>query len=205
MPHFFRSYEGLKPQRGFKIGIAVPCFLDDDTFLDVCLEAIKNLNPQPYVTVVDRNFGSCLDDVRRGLFDYLFYGEGCDVVLQNSVDFYLFPKILRYVKRNRVVSFAPLSLRRYDVSFAFYHLLFPMMGWSACYSLPIEYWERFKDVFNGYDSSIWKAIGRFHYDFHSRFSYYSLRPYSKLSVEKLLANKSLFKRFVWRMFRLGIG
>jgi len=112
---------------------------------------------------------------------------------------------LRYVKRDRVVSFAPLCLRRYDLTFALYHLLFPMMGWSGCYSLPVEYWERFRDKFDDYDSSIWRGIGRFNYDFCRHFSYYSMRPYRKSSVKELLSGKSLFGRLVWRMFRLGVG
>lgn len=205
MTHSFHVLKGSKPQRGFKIGVAIPCFHGDIAFLTTCLSAIERLNPQPFVTVVDVNRNSNIDEARSKLFEYLFYAEGCDVVLQNSVDFYVFKNILKYVKRNRVVSFNLLCLRRYDLSFALYHLLFPSMGWTGCYSMPIEYWEKLKHAFDGFDSSVWLQLGRFNYDFHKRYSYYSLRPYRKESMEQFLKTKSLWKRVFWRWFRMGIG
>ena len=205
MPHQMHVFKGSTPQREFKIGIAIPCYKKDQGFLDTCLEAIENLNPQPYVTVVNLNWASSLKEARKQLFEYIFKNEKCDVILQNSVDFYLMADILKHVRRNRIVSFNPLCLRRYALSFSLYHLLFPKMGWSGCYSMPIEYWNCYKHRFDGYDSSILRQVGRFKYDFHIPFIYYNLRPYRKSSVQEFLKTKPLFKRVLWRMARMGIG
>jgi len=204
LTHFFKTFKGSEPQRNFKIGIAIPCYEADGIFLETCLNAIRNLNPQPYITVVDVNWDELFNQARKDLSEYLFCEEKCDVVLHGLVDCYLLPKMLNHVKRNRIVSFASLSLKRYDLTFALYHLLFRNMGWEGIYSLPIETWEQFKDEFEDYDSGIWRTVGRFQYDFCRRYSYYSLRSYKKSSVQELLKTKSLFKKLVWRMMRMGI-
>ena len=205
MPHEFHIYKGRAPQRDFKIGVAVPCYIDDVKFLERCLEAIERLNPQPYLTIIDVNWGSDLCDVRTKLFNRVFE-EGCDVVFQNSADFYLMPDVLKYVSRDKIVSFNPICLRRYDLTFGLYHMLFfSKMGWTGCYSMPKPYWLKYKDKFTGDDGSIWRQVGRFRYDFHLGYGYYNMRPYRKSSIEAYLATLTLPKRLLWRMVRMGIG
>jgi len=204
LPHEIGLRYGNTPQREFKIGVAVPCYKEDVNFLHTCRESIENLDPQPYVTAININWDSNLSEARKRLFEHLFYEEKCDVILQDSVDFYLFPHILRKVKRKRIISFAPLSLKYWELSLTFFRLVFPI-GWSGCYNLPREYWEAYKDQFDGYDSSIWRQVGRFNYDFPRGYAYYSLRPYRKESVQELLSHMSLLKKLKWRFTRLGVG
>jgi len=203
MPHKIEVLRTVREQRSFKIGIAIPCQRADRKFLGVCLEAVKKLDPQPHLVAININWNENVNLARQELFKVLFH-KNCDVVLQNSVDFYLFPQILKYVKRNRIVSFAPLSKKPYDMTIALYRVLIPF-GRSDCYSMPREYWKTHQYFDSWEGSKFWKRIGRFNYDFPINFLYYSLRPYKKSSVKKDLAKRSILSRFMWCFTRLGIG
>lgn len=198
--HKIYIIKGGQPQRGFKIGLAVPCHISDTEYLHYSLASIQRLNPQPYATIVDINENSNLKDVRTLLFEILI-NMGCDVIFQVSADFYLLPDILKYVQRKRVCSFNNFSKRRYTLIMWTIKFVF-RNGWTGCYSLPKEYWSLFKGKFDGTDSSIWKMIGRFNYQYMITPKWKALRPYQPSSVRKLLATKPLWKRIIWQWIRL---
>lgn len=193
--------KGQKPQREFKIGIAIPCHKTDIDFLKYSLHSIKNLNPQPYLTIININEGKTLKEIRSSLFNLLIKNK-CDVIFQNSADFYLFKNILKHVKREKVCSFADLSKKPHDLTRCFLRL-FLRNGWSGCYSMPKEIWlNLFQYYFDGTDTSVWKTIGKFNYDFRVTFSYYALRPYRKETTLEQLKQFPLWKRIMWQIMRL---
>ena len=182
-----------------KVGIAIPCHIDDKRFLDVCLSSIRNLEPQPFDVWIDVNKGErTLREIRGFLFDSLF-NDGCDVVLQCSCDFHLFPHILKYVSEKQVVTFTPLAKRLYDVTLAMHRLLMPRRTWTGCYSLPKKIWfETVKPSFDGSDTSVSKAIEKWKV---KSFQYYLLRPYQKKTTRISVASFLLWKRLVWQLLR----
>lgn len=182
-----------------KVGIAVPCHINDIRLLNVCLSSISKLDPQPFDVSIDVNKGEkTLREIRAGLFDSLF-DEGCDVVLQCSCDFSLFPHILKYVSETKVVTFTPLAKRFYDLTLAAHRLLLPKTTWTGCYSLPKKIWfETVKPSFDGYDSSVSKAVKKWKV---KSFQYYLLRPYQKKTTRISLAAYPLWKRLVWQLLR----
>lgn len=202
MTHSITCFEGGKFHRDFKVGVAVPCFFGDVCYLGQCFESIHGLFPQPSFVAVDVNLNSSKTESRRKLFDFLFFEKGCDVVLVCDVDFYLLPKILWFVKKDRVVSFPALTLRRWDLPLVFIWLLFG--GWGGCYSMPLKVWKVYGSRFEDLDSGIWHVLGKWNFDFHKGFCYYALRPYAKESVCKLLSQFPLWKRVLWSLTRLGL-
>jgi len=181
-----------------KIGVAIPCHLEDLSFLRKCLFGINQLNPKPYRIEIDVNKGErTLREIRERLFDKLF-SEGCDVVLQCSSDFYLFPKILRYVQRERIVTFPCLTYRISDLPMMILTLL--GRGWTGCYSLPKQDWfNKIKDKWDGTDRSIRNLIKKREYICIKKPCYRAMRPWRSSTLKVELPKMSFSKRF-WFMF-----
>jgi len=181
------------------VGIAIPCYIKDLKFLEVCLSSVEHLDPSPSSVAIDVNEGErTLREIRAELFDSLF-NDGCDVVLQCSCDFYLFPHILKYVSEKDVVTFTPLAKQFYDLTFTIHRLLISQLTWSGCYSLPKKIWlNRVKQSFDGSDTSVSKNIEKWKV---KSFQYYLLRPYQKTTTKKLLASFPLWKRLLWQLMR----
>ena len=182
-----------------KIGIAIPCHVDDLSRLKTCQQSIARLQPKPYKVAVCVNNGEhSLWDFRVALFEQLF-AEGCDVVVSCDADFYLMPHVLRYVSVENAVSFQVLSKRFSDVVTALIGLLYPR-SWTGLYSLPKDVWDGVKDRFDGTDGSVHKALNG-DYRFVKKPSYYSLRGYREENVNRLLRNMSLSSKIKWRLLR----
>lgn len=183
-----------------KVGIAIPCHEDDLPIFRNCRESLCNLNPQPYRVAIDVNKGNkSLMEIRQNLFEGL-YALGCDVVLQCSADFYLFPHILRHVSTREVVTFTNLNRRRWDLFFTLHGLLLRNRSWTGCYSIPRDLWfDLVRDQFDGTDSSVAKAVGRWKV---KALQYYALRPYDEENTRKLLASFPFWKRVLWQLVRM---
>jgi len=181
-----------------KIGIAVPCHIDDLDFLKKCLFGISQLNPKPYRVEIDVNKGErSLREIRESLFDKLF-SKGCDVVLQCSADFYLFPKILKYVQRERIVTFSFLVYRISDLTTTILVLL--GRGWTGCYSIPRDVWfNKIRDKWDGTDGSIRKLVRKGEYVSIKKPCYRAMRAWRISTLRVELAKMTLLKRF-WFMF-----
>jgi len=183
----------MKP---FKIGVAIPCHIKDRLFLKQCLFGIENLNPKPYRVEVDVNEGErSLHQIRENLFDKLF-SIGCDVVLQCDSDFYLFPKILRYIDAKKVTTFSCLARRLSDVTM----LLLALSGrsWTGCYSIPRNVWfNEVRDSWNGTDADVLRIVGRKNVVSVKTPSYYALRAWQKSGVKKMLKKRNLLYRLFW--------
>lgn len=185
-----------------KIGIAIPCHVDDRLYLEECLKSVANLDPQPFCHLINLNRGEIsLKQIRSNLFDELF-DKQCDVVLNCSSDFWLFPHILAHVRRDIVSDFCSLQNRLLaDVISTGIHLFYPDC-WTGCYSLPINVWkETIKPSWDGSDGSIKQILGR-NYKFVKKPLYYAMRPWRKETTEPFLATMPLLKRLKWRMLRV---
>lgn len=188
----------LQRVKPFKIGLAVPCYTEDIPYLAGLSLSIARLNPYPDKVKIEVNQGP-LKTVREHLFDELF--QTCDVVLSADADFYLFPHILRYIRRNQAVSFADLKTRVSDLPISLIRLVWPH-SWSGLYSLPRETWfNQIKPFWDGTDGSI-KQLLNGNYHFVKRFSYYDRRPYARASVHACMQQRSFFKKMAYRFLRL---
>lgn len=175
-----------------KVGVAIPCHIDDKPLLQDCLESVANLNPQAFLHLVDLNDGKrSLKLLRTALFDSLF-DKGCDVVLNCDVDFWLFPQILQYVRHDCVVDFAQLERNFSDVPIMLLRLFYPQ-SWSGLYSLPKHEWERIKTSWDGTDTSVKQLCPN--YVFVKRPMYYALR--SSMGKPDDFDGKSLFRKVLW--------
>jgi hypothetical protein len=180
-----------KHERKIKIGIAIPCHINDKHFLPFCLQAIANLDPPPHTYLVDLNRGEGgLKGIRTRLFDKLF--ETCDVVLQCDVEFYLFPDILSYVHEKKLTSFCHLTRSFVDIIKVIARFL-SRNPWTGCYSLPKHLWQKVKasPKWDGTDTSVKKIVGE--YIFVHSPKYYLLRR-SPRRIQVALNEKSLFKK-----------
>jgi len=186
-----------------KIGLAIPCLEKDVPYLKGLEESISRLDPPPFVHIINFNDGAkSLEFYRSELFEHLFNIAQCDIVLSVDADFYLFPHILRYVRSDKVVSFADLKLRFTDVPLNLIRLFWPR-SWSGCYSIPAKIWDNIKDQFDGSDTSIKKAIEP-NYVFIKRFCYYDRRPYKRESVKGSLLKRSKLSRIFYKFSRLQV-
>jgi len=160
-----------------KIGVAIPCHVDDLRYLPNCLSGVSQLNLKPYAFLVDVNNGdSSLREIRGRLFDALF-SAGCDVVLQCSVDFYLLPNMLNYVDANKVATFPFLARRLSDFTMLFFWLM--GRGWSGCYSIPKSVWfNQVREKWSGFDNSVLKIVGRKNVIRINHISYFEKKRYS---------------------------
>jgi hypothetical protein len=185
-------------ESAIKIGIAIPCYIEDKPFLPVCLQAIANLDPQPHTYLVDLNRGEGgLKGIRTRLFDKLF--ETCDVVLQCDVEFYLFPDMLSHVREDRVTSFVCLLRKAVDIIKVTARFLTPH-PWSGCYSIPKAIWQKVKasPEWDGTDTSIKKISGDYVFVYTPK--YYLLRR-SPRRIQVALSQKSLFRRIRYLLLR----
>lgn len=193
-----RMKTGEKGESAIKIGIAIPCYVEDEHFLPACLHAIANLDPQPHTYLVDLNCGEGgLKGIRTRLFDKLF--ETCDVVLQCDVEFYLFPDILSHVREDRVTSFVCLLRKAVDIIKVTARFLTPH-PWSGCYSIPKAIWQKVKasPEWDGTDTSIKKISGDYVFVYTPK--YYLLRR-SPRRIQVALSQKSLFRRIRYLLLR----
>ena len=168
-----------------KVGVAIPCLVKDLALLNYSLNSVNLLRPRPYHVAVDINDGGSLREIRGKLFDFLF-SKGCDVVLSCDVDFWLFPNILNYVKRDVVVSFAQLERNLADLPQAFVRLFWKRC-WSGCYSIPKNVWLEIRGCWDGTDTNVKELVGC--YRFERRFSYFALRPRNTFSLTKVLKKR----------------
>jgi len=187
-----------------EIGIAVPCHESDVQLLGVFGSGLSRLKPQPSSIYININDGSeGMRKIVSSTFSQLF-DEGCDVVLKASVDFYLSEHILAHVRDDMVVSFTPLAFKLFDFTFALHRILMPSRTWSGCYSIPKQIWYRIQDEFDGQDTSIMKAAGKWKV---KSFQYRLLRPYreddeyQRMRMKKLLRSFPLWKRLLWQLIR----
>lgn len=174
-----------------KIGIAIPCHVNDKRFLPFCLYSIANLNPPPYTYLVDINRGEGgLKSIRTRLFEQLF--ETCDIVLQCDVDFYLFPDILSYVDEKRVTSFCHLTRKFVDVIKIIARLI-SRNPWTGCYSIPKSIWHKIKTSpsWDGTDTSIQKIVGNYKFVYTPK--YYIMRR-SPRRFQVALSDKGLLRK-----------
>lgn len=168
-----------------KVGVAVPCRVEDKPLLGYCLNSVKHLRPIPFHVAVDINNGGSLREIRGKLFDFLFE-SGCDVVLSVDVDFWLFPQILSRVRAERVVSFAQLERNFGDFPQALARLFWGR-SWSGCYSIPKHIWFQIRSRWDGTDTNIKELVGD--YRFERRFSYFALCPRNTFSLVKVLKKR----------------
>ena len=184
-----------------KVGIAIPCHERDIRFLKKCLNSIQNLDLQAHYVTLNINRGErTLKQIRTDMFNHVFK-SGCDVALQCSSDFYLFPQILRYVDTVKVTTFPFLARRPSD----FFTVLLTLLGrgWTGCYSVPRDIWfSQLRDNWDGNDSSILNLVGRKNVVSIKRPCYYAMRPWQPSAVSKTLSHKSLLKRVWWMATRL---
>ena len=168
-----------------KISIAVPCHVNDAEYLRQCLASIEKLNPPAYCHYVAWNTGeTTLKDLRIDMFDRLF--SQCDVVLSCDADFYLFPHILKYVKPNKVTSFAQMENKFWsDIQQTLIRLINPH-SWSGLYSIPKTVWSNVKEYFDGSDTSIKNHAS---YVFIRHFCYYALRPTNTFRLHERIRRK----------------
>ena len=141
-----------------KIGIATPIHRNDIKYRIYLRNAIKELKTNPYRCSSFINDGEMsLAYYRTFLFDMLFM-NGCDIVLQCSVDHYIHSRILDYVAEDKVTTFAYLKLKpSYFIDFIRFKLSPDM--WTGCYSITKEFWGYFKgtsmhEVWDGEDYAI---------------------------------------------------
>jgi hypothetical protein len=181
-----------------KIGIAIPCHVDDKRFLSLCLLSISRLDPPPHKRLVNLNRGEGgLKRIRTELFDELF--KTCDVVLQCDAEFYLFPNILSHVQSRRATSFSCLTRGFSDILKIIARFL-SRHPWPGCYSLPTVVWQKVRasPEWDGTDTSV-KRITK-DYQFVYTPKYYILRR-SPERIQVALSQKSLFGKIRYLLLR----
>jgi hypothetical protein len=181
-----------------KIGIAIPCHVNDQHFLSLCLSSISRLDPPPHKHLVNLNRGEGgLKRIRTELFDELF--RTCDIVLQCDAEFYLLPNILSYVSAQKATSFSCLTRGVSDILKIIARFL-SRHPWTGCYSLPKEVWQKVKasPEWDGTDTSV-KRIAK-NYQFVYTPKYYILRRSPK-RIQVALSQKSLLGKIRYLMLR----
>ena len=158
-----------------KIGIGVPCYKEDvDIAERYVLPSISRLNPQPHKVFIYVN--DCgLKKARTHIFDKLLIEGDCDVALQACTDYYFFPKILRHVDPNNVVTFCAMTTTPIVSMSMMVGRNLSKKPWTGCYSIPRQVWKRVREnqKWDGTDSSVQKSLGgNFKY---TRFPNYMLR------------------------------
>lgn len=137
-----------------KIAIVIPSLESDQVYLEACLKAIEKLNPEPDIILPYVNDGTQgLKKIRTALFDWVFEENECDLALQCSSDFQLFPDILDHVDENAITTFSFLS-RKISLPLQMLKFLISPNMWTGCYCLPRNAWEILKTYFDGSDTSI---------------------------------------------------
>ena len=141
-----------------KIAVVIPSLHRDEAYLRVCERAVLSLCPKADEVITLRNDGEDgLGYVRSSLFENAF-NLGCDVALQVSSDFWVYPDILKYVSPDAVTTFTFFARKLSMPILALKFLISPNV-WTGCYSIPKEFWRCFKESqwwwgWDGQDSSI---------------------------------------------------
>jgi len=143
------------------IGIGTPCLFEDVIILDNLHRSIANIlvrreEGRTVIHKVYMNDGSeGLKKVREDMFNDLFYNLNCDVVLQASADFYLFPDILEHIDPLNVTAFTFMT-RRITTIIEFMKFRVAPNAWSGCYSISRNVWQALdkEGSFNGSDDSV---------------------------------------------------
>lgn len=148
-----------------KIGIGIPVHIDDyQTFYNICVPSLIQLNPRPYLYHPHFNLGKDdgfknLQDVRRSMFDYMFgFYPDLDIAMSVSADYSLIPDILSYVDSNKVTTFPFLTRHPRDLALTFATLL--GFGWSACFSIPRSLWKHIREHLVYDDSDVKNCLPR---------------------------------------------
>lgn len=127
-----------------RIGIGAPCHVDDVKFIPGFNTAIEDMTRKPDAVYIYVNDGSQgLGQARRKVFDHLFHVEKCSVVLMCSIDFHLFPDILRHVDPNIITGFGYM-MRKPATFVSIVKRFFAPHAWTGVYSMPRMFWAWFK-------------------------------------------------------------
>lgn len=169
-----------------KIGIGVPCHVDDVSIAEkYVLPSISRLDPAPDQVFIYVN--DCgLKAARTRIFDKLLLEDDCDVVLQACTDYYFFENILSFVKSDKVVTFAPMSMTPLVSLSMILGRNLAKSPWAGCYSLPKHIWKEVREsgTFNGHDYTIQKHVkNNYHF---TRAPNYMLRRIEGNHVKKLV-------------------
>lgn len=201
-----------------KIGIGVAfSFSHYERFWKCFNESVSKLDPKPdcFLPYFNKRGLERLKEIRSRIYDKLFFDCDCDVVLSCDADFYLFPKILRYVDGKRIVSFCFFPFdRHYHLSTLLFimlkrsltRLLWKPNAWAGCFSLPRRNWNfiRRHRLWDGTDSSIHRIAKDFMgYSFVLLPKYYLLELSSRTSYSHLLDYKPITKRILGEKIRIG--
>ena len=128
-----------------KIGVAAPCHTRDEKYVKQFIECLDKLNPQPYARCIYINDGSeGLGAARTFGFDYLYEEMNCDIVLNTSVDHYLFPDILHSVAKDQITGYGFLTLKP-STFITVIKRLFSPHAWTGVYTVPKKIWYAFKE------------------------------------------------------------
>ena len=150
-----------------RIGVGIPCHERDLYFLsNFSLPTALDLFPAPDVVIVNINRGEGgIKKIRTDLFNVLFDKYGCDVVFHFDADMLVSKDALKFVKKNRVVSFGPIFKRPIatilNLLLRFIITLRKGKGWRGTYSLPKDIWidmVRNSTLWDGSDSSLRRVI-----------------------------------------------
>ena len=189
-----------------KIGIGIPCLESDRDYLPTCMKGVNELKNYGHdvINYIDINDGKeGLKVVRKRIFNKLFDERSCDVVLQCDVDFFLMDEILRYIEKDRLVTFTFMK-RKVSTFIELIKFLISPNTWTGCYSIPRDIWKDIenKDAFDGNDTSVHR------YCDSSRIKikrvrlpkYWVLRPSQKYSEERDFIKSLPFIKRITKMF-----
>lgn len=149
-----------------KIGLGIPCHVNDIPLLrKYCLPKVLKLDPQPAIIIVSINDGKDgMKNIRTELYDYLFKECNCDIVLNLGADMMPSKNILKYVRRNIIVSYGQYYRRPIatiiNIITRLLYTAFRRRPWRGTYSLPREIWFnqiRNSKVFSPDDESVKRA------------------------------------------------
>ncbi len=139
------------------VGVGTPCLYRDRYILRNLTKSVFNLKKYDNQVIQFVHFNDGTEGLRKArekVFDSLF-GWDCEVVIQASADFYLFPNILTFIEKDRVVSFTFLK-RRISTFIEVIKFLIAPNPWTGCYSIPRKIWVDLKksEMFDGTDTSV---------------------------------------------------
>lgn len=186
-----------------KIGIATPIHEKDYKYTALNKLSVQELNPKAYIHLAYPNDGKRgLKYYRTYLFNHLF-DIGCDIVLNCSVDHFLFKDILTFIEEDKVTTFAYFKKR---ISFLLDFIRFKLSPnmWTGVYAFNKEFWELLKkdESFDGNDSSVMRFAQKINYPVNRirRPSYMLMNP-SKgkmfLEDEKIPSWKKIIRLISW--------
>lgn len=144
-----------------RVAVVIPSLFKDERYLWVCEKAVSGLDPEADEVITFRNDGSFgLGYVRSRLFKHAFDDLDCDVALQVSSDFRVYPDILKYVSLDKVTTFTFFARKISMPILALKFLVSPNV-WTGCYSIPKEFWRSFKlsPWFHSWDGQDGSIIG----------------------------------------------